>query len=209
MLIIVSSILTAILAVINLSLDSYLDFIQSLFPRLTKVKSKLNIILTILTISGIIISAYGGIRSEYDLINIKEYSYYSRLNFSGNIGGHILPSEKTTIGKILEHVVYVKNMNQISIGCSNQDFFTLEKIIRDFPKYPFGYFWLATCFQVNKNSLWIDQATQAIRIFKITTSIIGHNFEHDIALRVLSEELKTKDSPHGILNRFGSELEIK
>jgi hypothetical protein len=58
-----------------------------------------------------------------------------------------------------------------------------------FPDFPFTYYALAFCQQISGESEWRSYAEKAIAIFEQTTSIGGHNQNHDQCLTYLRQLL--------------------
>ena len=52
-----------------------------------------------------------------------------------------------------------------------------------FPKFPFGYFWMAVCLRERNDPGWREYASKALDILRKTTILDGHHKHHDEAKR--------------------------
>lgn len=60
-----------------------------------------------------------------------------------------------------------------------------QVIVDKYPKYPFGYYYLAMCQRERGNSTWVDNAQKAISILEQTIIIEDHHRHHDEVLEKL------------------------
>lgn len=128
---------------------------------------------------------------ESDIDNVKEYSYYSTMDIKGqtiNAGNGLTYSSDLSnrMKKLLIEVEgksYVKNdLNNIS---------QIDEVISKYPKFPFGYWARYNVLKAFHKPEWKADAKKCVEIFKITTSIEGHNQMHDEALKLAEHDLET------------------
>jgi len=58
-----------------------------------------------------------------------------------------------------------------------------RNVIKDFPKFPFSYWYLAHALRKRNDASWKGYAEQAVDILKKTTLVIGHHPNHDAVLK--------------------------
>lgn len=121
---------------------------------------------------------------RHDVIAIRDYSDMASLNAFGKpyADGDIIFN--TPISRILEGT-WEKRENQAIIKIDNEAEEKYREVIRKFPKFPFAYYFLVLCLKDRNNEGWKDYATKAIKILEITTSISGHQQDHDKVLQRL------------------------
>jgi uncharacterized protein YoxC len=122
---------------------------------------------------------------------IKDYSEISKMDFSGSPYNLAPPLQySSTLIRMFEGC-YEKKENAYYPRCGDEVEETYKKVIEKFPKFPFSYYGLALCLKDKGDKSWKTYAEKAINIFKKTTSIDGHNEQHDEALRRLQNLLNT------------------
>ena len=121
--------------------------------------------------------------------HVKQYSYYATFD----IYGHDIKSGYNTkvssdlsdrMSKIITELngkVFVKN--------SKSALTDIDNVINIYPNYPFGYWAKFTLLKTLGKVSCKEYAQKAIDIFKITTSIQGHDASHDEALKVLKKSV--------------------
>jgi hypothetical protein len=55
-------------------------------------------------------------------------------------------------------------------------------------RFPFPYYYRALCIYANKREGWQQDLAKATSILRITTSIPGHNGNHDDVLRLIETD---------------------
>lgn len=133
------------------------------------------------------------IRDMEDTVDaIKNYSDVSQLDFAGfpyNVSPPLTYSSKLT--EMLKGC-YVKKEDGYYPNCGVEVEEKYKKVIESFPKFPFSYYGLALCLEEKGDKSWKVYAEKAVEIFKKTTSISGHNVNHDQCLKIL-QDLLNKD----------------
>ncbi len=89
---------------------------------------------------------------------------------------------ETGLSKILAPYIHEDN-SHTKIECTPEAISSFAKAIDMEPKYPFSYYYLASCEKIKGSIVWNSHMKRALEIFEITTQIAGHNEEHDQALK--------------------------
>ena len=113
-----------------------------------------------------------------------EYWEVARLNaFALHfIGGDL--QDHTELNNIIG--AYIHNQNgKVVWDCSSASIEAYTKAVNFDPKFPFSYFYRASCNKLNNTDQWQKDADIAQRLFRITTQIPGHNQNHEEILRML------------------------
>lgn len=123
---------------------------------------------------------------QTNLSNINKYGDVAQLNFKGDRSisdDYSLPSELSgwTNG-------FVKDLNgKKHIRYDDSAIVHYQQILKDHPRYPFSYYLMAEAYRLRNDPKWKEYAREAIKIFKITTSLPLHAPNHDEALKTLKE----------------------
>lgn len=134
-------------------------------------------------------------RLKEETYNIKQYTYYALRNHIGLEayydenqfdGFHTDLSKK--MKKFFKH--NVSNKYPIAIVGDLSLLVDAEKVIKDYPYFPFVYWPKCILEKYNGDPRWKETAIKGIAIFEITTKIEGHNKEHESVLRILKNELQ-------------------
>jgi hypothetical protein len=146
-----------------------------------------------LVILGTIVLAVGGIQSDREVSNIKDYSLYATMNIFGDdrliTGGKgISVTFHSPLYDKMNRIVETKN-DLAYIKTDRALIPTVDSVIKEYPKFPFGYYAKALILRNNGNDEWIEYAEKAKKIFSITTTIEGHSPGHDQALAELTDLL--------------------
>lgn len=123
------------------------------------------------------------------ILGLRDYSYVAKLNCLGVTGraGRGL-TESTAISRLLKDVWVDKNGKYYPL-CTSTSRNKFETTIQEFPKFPFSYYAIAVCLRANGDKIWRTYAEKAVEIFKRTTTISGHNSQHDQAFLELEKYL--------------------
>jgi tetratricopeptide (TPR) repeat protein len=119
--------------------------------------------------------------------DIKEYTNIAKFNILGlehDPGGDLI--ETSPISKLMYNVVEYKD-NLYHIKFTDSALGYASQVIVNFPNFPFGYY-TKGIIKLSRNPLDADGLSclnKALEIFKITTTISGHNPQHDQALSYL------------------------
>jgi hypothetical protein len=112
---------------------------------------------------------------------LKDYSQIARYDVFGTTGLAAPPLKETTdISPLLEGVVTAKDGKAVA-DCEDASLAKFKTVIERFPRYPFGYYWMAVCLRVKNDPGWKDYASQALTILQKTTILNGHHSHHDEA----------------------------
>ncbi len=122
---------------------------------------------------------------ETEITVVREYADVAMLTFNGSqfSGGDI--SINSPLTTILEGTHTEVSPNQFRRVCTEESMGRYRQAIRDFPRFPFSYYWLALCLRESGDLQWKTNAESARAIFKQTTQIAGHQKSHDEALTYL------------------------
>lgn len=122
------------------------------------------------------------INDDKDLREQIEYSYVATLDALGKSYEVTYPLiSETPISKILSTYIHMNATNTTS-DCSDSAMRAFRNVISLEPKFPFSYYFLATCEKLAGSLVWKSSMLTALNIFQITTQIAGHNVNHDQAL---------------------------
>lgn len=126
---------------------------------------------------------------ETEMTIVREYADVAMLTFNGSqfVGGDI--SFNSPLTKILEGTFIEVSPNRYRRVCTEESLGRYQQAIRDFPRFPFSYYWLAHCLRDSGDSQWKTYAELAQAIFEQTTQIAGHQKSHDEALADLNRLL--------------------
>ena len=121
---------------------------------------------------------------EQQIVHVRDYSSIAQLDGLGNPPGygigsdHIMDNELTRLIK----GTYTIEDEKISMerDASSEEVYRI--IVKKFPKFPFGYFYLALCLRGRGDERWKIHAKDAIDILEKTTKIDGHHNHHDETL---------------------------
>jgi hypothetical protein len=113
-----------------------------------------------------------------------EYWEVARLNAFGLhfIGGDL--EDHTELNHIIGAYIHDKN-GKVVWDCTSESIQAYRKAMTFDPKFPFSYFYRATCNKVRNAGQWEQDADIAQRLFRITTQISGHNQNHNEILRMI------------------------
>ena len=118
---------------------------------------------------------------ESDVVAVREFSSVASLDALGYPLGYGINSDHTfsnDLTRLLEGMYTIKD-NKVSMQRGPEAEKQYKELIKKFPKFPFGYYFLAVCLRESGNDEWRDHAHRALEIFKITTRIDGHRSHHD------------------------------
>ncbi len=127
---------------------------------------------------------------ESEVNNIKEYSFYSTLDIRG---------QSFTAGNGLTFSSDLSNrMNKFLLEKDGKTFVKndlslitqMDEVIHKYPKFPFGYWVKYNLLKSYNKPEWKEYAEKCVEIFKITTTIEGHNGSHDEALKMATYDLE-------------------
>ena len=126
---------------------------------------------------------------EKQVNDVKKYNHVATLDITGRAipnGDIVFTSDLTILmDQILEHID-----NVYRVKTDSKVLIIIDEAIKKFPNFPFGYYTKAVFFKNINNQNWKDPAEKAFSIFEITTTINGHNKNHDEAMKVLTTWLK-------------------
>jgi len=120
--------------------------------------------------------------------SIKSFSKYASLNYKGldmtSKDGTI--KIRNSISDLVDNII-LEEENGFTVITSVEAEINADKLIDNFPNFPFGYYYKAIIQRNNGYSEWKDSRDKAIEIFDKTTSIEGCNSFHQKALNKLKE----------------------
>jgi len=163
-----------------------LSIVSTIGGFLSKNSRKYELIFTVLAILGTLLMLY----SAQQAAEREKYLYFATLNMNGaqNSGSAAFATPVTVaLGTVIDEFDGKVTINKC-------DFETLNKVIADFPQFPFAYYIKAACLRRDGKETWKESAHQALDILKITTHIDGHAADHDSALSRLNNTFARGDS---------------
>jgi len=128
-------------------------------------------------------------------IKLKENLVYldiSKLNFKGSPmetdGTLIFHSPLSDLISSYVVTVVINDQAQITTQCTENAIIAYKTTIKNYPKFPFSYFYLAGCQKKDGNIDWKSNIEIAKSILEITTTIEGHNASHDFILNIIKRD---------------------
>jgi cell division protein FtsB len=128
---------------------------------------------------------------EFEVNNIKEYSFYATLDITGQaiqIGNGLTYS--SDLSNRMKNLIEEKH-KQMYVKPDLSLIPQIDEVISKYPKYPFGYWLKYNLLKAFHKSEWKEYAQKCIEIFKITTTISGHNASHDEALKYAIRDIQS------------------
>ncbi len=116
---------------------------------------------------------------------VRDYSDIAKLDCTG-LSLRVKPPLKysTNLSEMLKGS-YDANETQFAFRFDANAEVIYRKVIENYPKFPFPYFGLAVCLKNRGDPNWKPYAEKAGEILKKTTSISGHEDQHDQVLERL------------------------
>jgi hypothetical protein len=112
----------------------------------------------------------------------QEYSNVARYNAFGLLGLANPPLvEHQPLNNILGS--YLRGQNNLSWDCTPEALNAYTEAIKLESKFPFAYYYRASCEKADNTGDWQLDLDTARTIFGITTQIPGHNVNHDEVLK--------------------------
>lgn len=135
-------------------------------------------------------------RLEKDVNNIKDYSNLSRIGVNGTEFGPGGDIEVSTPLSILMKNIFETKGAVTRLIQTDSALIYADKVIAHYPKFPFGYYAKAFILLTRdkKNSEGLKCAKKALEILEITTTIDGHNANHDEGLQNIKVLISRADS---------------
>ncbi len=122
---------------------------------------------------------------EGAISDVKKYTYVSTLTAYGSpysTSGPIIFN--TPISRIMQDTISEDKMtHNLTFKCDDVSIAKYKKVIDVDPNFPFSYYGLATCFSNKNNPAALEYAKKALEILRATTTIDGHNINHDEVLK--------------------------
>jgi len=127
-------------------------------------------------------------RLSNDVSDIKVYANMARLDVFGLEFhfGYGLKGGDTELSLLMKNVLEEAN-NTVNIKLTDSTLINLDRVIEKFPSFPFGYSFKAKYLFTKNDRSGIIYLIKAILILEITTSIVGHNGQHDQELKNLKD----------------------
>jgi hypothetical protein len=144
----------------------------------------IRVALFVLGLIGIALTADRYLEDQKKAQQTLDYWEAARLNaFALHfIGGDL--EDHTELNNIIGS--YIHNQNGTVVwDCSPASIDAYSQAIKFDPKFPFPYFYRATCNNANNTGDWRKDIDTAQALFRITTQIPGHNQNHDEILRMI------------------------
>jgi len=138
---------------------------------------------------GLLVSAVDHLQSERSIDALKsktDYSEVARLNMQGKP----FPDGDIAFNSPLSRMMdgtYKLDGNTLTFYRTAQAEAQLRKVIANYPEFPFAHYGLALCLRDRGDRDWRAEIEHAKQIFQITTSIPGHQPDHDDALKRINQ----------------------
>lgn len=112
----------------------------------------------------------------------SEYYSEALLNMIGNPGMERELRPQTPVARLLEgtYAVHGSTFTFNADGASEARF---REVVELFPKFPYGYSYLASALWKRGDPMWRGFALRAVAILEKTVIVPGHHPDHDTALR--------------------------
>jgi len=134
----------------------------------------------------------GSLRTERTMEAVRDYSAVARLDALGNPPGVGIGSDikvNTKLVGLLANTYQVKG-TQIFMNRTADAEEQYRIVVERYPRFPFGHYYLALCLRDRSDESWRQHAERAIEILSMTTTIDGHNTNHDEVLKKIASWLK-------------------
>jgi hypothetical protein len=138
----------------------------------------------ILSIILIVVQGY----ETWNSTNMFDYSEVATWNIKGDQSinrSYVLP------GKISGWTEgFLDNSDgKIKVRYDDTAILHYKKIMSEYPRYPFSYYFLAEAYKIREDPIWKKYAKKAIKILEITTACPLHAPNQDDVLKSLKAEL--------------------
>lgn len=128
-------------------------------------------------------------RASSEFSEFKSMVIYSKMNY---LGLELRSSDGSVkinngISRIVRKCVELNDDSIVVFEDRNSESL-IDSLIKEYPLFPFGYLYkylILTDIHIKEANAYRDEA---IRLFKITTRIMGHNNEHDSCLKWLLKQ---------------------
>jgi hypothetical protein len=136
-------------------------------------------------------------RLDRNVQDIKSYSEVAKLSIVGTpmkyvATGGLSVKYSSDLTNLLENV-FRSNDSTTEVIISDSALIYADEVIDKYPNFPFSYWAKSVILRQRNDPAWIQFAAKAVIILQITTTLDGHNTEHDILLKQLRKELGIKD----------------
>jgi hypothetical protein len=141
--------------------------------------------LLVLGLAGVSLAADRYFEDQNRQKETLDYWEIARLNaFALHFMGGDL-QDNTELNNIIGSYIHLNQNNKVTWDCNSTSIAAYTKAVDFDPKFPFSYFYRASCNRLNNADGWQKDADTARKILRITTQIPGHNQHHDQILRML------------------------
>jgi hypothetical protein len=133
----------------------------------------------------------------------QDYWEVAKLTVLGTTGiaGQGL-SERSAISDLLSP--HVKLQPRLWIDCTGEAMTAYGAVIKMNDRFPFSYYYRGMCNRLNHVKGWQQDFEKAKSILLITTTIPGHNQNHDEVLKLIETDDLTAQVPPGFVPNVGS-----
>jgi hypothetical protein len=138
---------------------------------------------------GLFVSAIDHLQSQRSIDALKsktDYSEVARLNMQGKP----FPDGDIAFNSPLSRMMdgtYKLAGNTLTFYRTADAETQLRKVIANYPDFPFAHYGLALCLRGRGDRGWRAEIERAKEIFQVTTSIPGHQPDHDDALKRINQ----------------------
>lgn len=141
---------------------------------------------------GLIVSAVDHVQSERSLGVLKsktDYSDVARLNTQGKPYPDGDVAFNSPLSRMMDGTYKLED-NTFTFYRTPEVEKQLREVIANYPNFPFAHYALGLCLRDRGDTGWRTEMNRAKGIFQITTSIPGHQPDHDDALKRINRILE-------------------
>jgi len=122
---------------------------------------------------------------------LRDYSHVAQLDALGSPPGFGPGSDIKFDSPLIEMLkgTYTTRKKQIFMKRDTKAEARYREVIDKYPNFPFAYYFVALCLRERNDKGWRQYAEAAVNILLKTTTIDGHNENHDEVLRKLQSYL--------------------
>ena len=156
--------------------------IAFVFPQKTL---STRLLILVFGLAGLGLATIRFVSDQRDADEKIEYWEVARLNGLAVhfVGGDLV--DHTPLNDIIGAYVRPNSAEKLVWDCSPDAIKAYGEAIKSNTKYPFSYFYRASCAKLNNDGGWQTDVDRAKEILLVTTRIPGHHINHDEILKLV------------------------